>query len=71
LNYPTGVAVDGAGTFYIADQTNSEVEKVTADGQLSLFAGIADMGGPPTPGPATSSNLYNPFGVAVDAAGDV
>ena len=70
LNSPHGVAVDSAGNLYIADTFNNEVEKVTPDGTLSIIAGTGSQG-PPTPGPATSSQLSLPGGVAVDSAGNV
>jgi hypothetical protein len=37
---------------------------------LSIIAGTGSVG-TPTAGPATASNLNNPFGVVIDAAGDV
>ncbi|MDQ2728045.1 MAG: hypothetical protein M3Y91_09340 [Actinomycetota bacterium] len=76
LGTAAGVAVDTAGNLYIADETNHAVEKVTPSGILSIVAGIVGNYGPPTPGPATFSELGGPggsqsFGVAVDAAGDL
>jgi sugar lactone lactonase YvrE len=70
LYIPSGVAVDGAGNIYIADSGNGVVEKVTPAGMLSIVAGTGTNGAP-TPGPATSSNLWGPQGVAVDGAGNV
>jgi hypothetical protein len=70
LDSPEGVAVDGAGNVYIADTHNHEIEKVTPAGVLSVIAGTG-TDGPPTAGPATSSDLNNPFGVTVDGAGNV
>jgi sugar lactone lactonase YvrE len=70
LNRPCGLAVDAAGDVYIADSTNNRVEKVDTHGVLSIFAGNGSKG-MPTAGPATSSKLSAPRGLAVDAAGDV
>ena len=70
LSDPSGVATDSSGDVYIADQANGRIEEVTPSGTLSIIAGTGGQG-PPTPGPATSSNLYNPAGVAVDSSGDV
>nr|WP_255479304.1 cell wall-binding repeat-containing protein [Quadrisphaera sp. RL12-1S] len=70
LSYPQGVAVDGAGNVYIADTSNHRIEKVDTFGQLSIIAGTGTAGAP-TAGPATSSALYTPSGVAVDSAGNV
>ena len=68
---PSGVAVDGSGNVYIADAGNDVVEKVTPSGTLSIFAGVVGHSGPPTAGPATSSDLNSPSGVAVDSSGNV
>jgi sugar lactone lactonase YvrE len=70
LRGPVGVAVDRAGDVFIADDNASQVEKVTPGGTLSIIAGTGSSG-TPTPGPATSSRLLSPDGVAVDAAGNV
>jgi streptogramin lyase len=70
LNEPSGVAVDSAGNLYIGDYANNVVEKVTPSGTLSVVAGTGRPGAP-TPGPATSSDLWFPSGLAVDAAGDL
>jgi len=71
LDRPSGVAVDRSGDVYIADTVNSVVEKVTPSGTLSIFAGIPGSQGLPKPGPATSSDLGSPTGVAVDSGGNV
>lgn len=68
---PNAVAVDQVGNVYIADGSNHVVEKVTPAGILSIVAGTAGRPGPPTPGPATASRLFDPEGVAVDPAGNL
>ena len=70
LSDPEGVAVDGAGNVYIGDFRNDVVEKVTPSGNLSILAGTGAFG-QPVPGPATSSPVWRPTGLAVDSAGDV
>jgi hypothetical protein len=70
LESPEGVALDPSGNVYIGDAINNVIEKVTPSGMLSVIAGTG-TGGSPTPGPATSSDLDNPAGLALDAAGDV
>jgi DNA-binding beta-propeller fold protein YncE len=70
LHNPDQVAVGSNGDVYIADQSNYEVEQVTPSGALSIIAGTGTRN-PPTPGPATSSHLTNPAGLAVDSAGNV
>lgn len=70
LDLPSSVAVDTAGNVYIADTYNFDVEKVTPSGQLSVIAGTGSLG-TPTPGPATSSALNYPEGLAVDSSGNL
>jgi hypothetical protein len=71
LNYPTGVAVDTAGNLFIADSSNSRVRKVTSSGVISTVAGNGTQGFSGDGGPATSAQLLNPTGVAVDTAGNL
>jgi hypothetical protein len=70
LAFPSGVAVDAIGNLYIADTDNNVVEKVTPGGVLTVVAGTGSAS-VPNPGPATSSGLAAPQGVAVDTAGNV
>ena len=69
LDGPVAVAVDAHGDLFIADRGNYVVEKVTPAGMLSVVAGIGNYG-PTKPGPATRSGVW-PFGVAVDASGNL
>ncbi|MBF9222528.1 hypothetical protein I2H31_15600, partial [Hymenobacter sp. BT662] len=43
--YPAGVAVDAAGTVYVADQFNRTIRKTTAAGVVSTLAGLAGASG--------------------------
>ncbi|MFJ5927388.1 RICIN domain-containing protein [Kitasatospora sp. NPDC092948] len=70
LNHPFGVAVDGAGTLYIADSGNHRVRKVAADGRITTIAGTGAPGFDGDGGPADQARLNRPSGVAVDGAGD-
>lgn len=68
---PSDVAVGLDGEIYIADTENSCV-RVVRDGVISTFAGICtqpDYTG--DNGPATEARINKPYGVAVDAAGNV
>lgn len=80
LNQPTSVAVDASGNVYIADAANSVIRRVDAKtGTITTVAGdyTADQanGGlgaySGDGGPATSAQLYDPEGIAVDGAGDL
>jgi hypothetical protein len=71
IGHPWGIALDPSGNLYIATNTQEVIEKVTPSGTLSIFAGVVGVSGTPTSGPATSSDLYSPQGVATDSAGNV
>jgi uncharacterized protein (TIGR03437 family) len=71
LNSPSAVAVDAAGNLLIADTGNHEIRKVTADGQISAFAGVGIKGYVGNGSAATSARLNYPAGVAADKAGNV
>ncbi len=67
LDYPEGLAVSKDGDLYINDAGNDVIEKVTPAGTLSIVAGEVGHRGTPTPGPATSSMLAAPIGIAIDS----
>ncbi len=69
LNMPNGVAVDTAGNVYIADSGNGRIRKVSK-GAIATVAGGAS-GNFGDNGSARGAALSQPFGVAVDAAGNV
>jgi streptogramin lyase len=71
LNNVTGLACDGNGMLYIADKSNHRVRMVTEDGRIVTIAGTGAAGYGGDGGPATAAMLANPFGVAVDQAGNV
>jgi sugar lactone lactonase YvrE len=72
LNEPTGVAFDGAGNMYIADNANNRVRKVNTSGIITTIAGIGlPYGYTGDGGPATIAKLYYPKGIAVDNPGNV
>ena len=74
LRYPLGVAVDASGNVYIAEAENHRIRKVTnpgSAGMISTVAGNEDSGYSGDGGPATSAQLSYPYGVAVDASGNI
>ena len=70
---PYGVAVDGQRNVYISDRYNNRVRKVSPGGTITTFAGTGAYGSGSfgDGGPATSAQLRNPYGVAVDGQGNV
>lgn len=72
LHAPTVVALDGSGNLYLADQYSNEIEEVVAStGQLRVVAGGGNAIPSSIPTAATSAQLSNPSGVAIDAAGNI
>ena len=71
LNWPGGVAVDGAGNVYIADRGNDRIRRVDGAGIITTIAGTGESGSSADGGPAIEANLNWPAGVAVDGAGNV
>jgi hypothetical protein len=73
LNYPLGVAVDGAGNLYIAEAGNNVIRKVNASGIITTVAGNFNLRGGYSGdgGAATNASLSVPSAVLVDGAGNL
>jgi sugar lactone lactonase YvrE len=72
LNFPRGVAVDASGSLFIADNGNHRVRKVAAGTNIiTTVAGTGTFGFNGDNQAATSAQLTNPFGLAVDASGNL
>ncbi len=67
---PTGLAVDSVGNVYVADLDNHTIRKIAADGVVTTLAGVTGTSGSKD-GAVSSALFYNPYGVAVDSAGNV
>jgi len=70
LAWPGGLALDGSGNLFIADNANHRIRKVSPEGIISTVAG-STAGNSGDGGPATSAQLNWPTGVAVDAPGNL
>ncbi len=74
LNGPTFLALDSSNNIYIADSVNNKVRKVsgttisTIAGNTKNTAGYGGDGGSAT---SSSAQLNSPYGVKVDASGNV
>ncbi|MBI2689625.1 MAG: hypothetical protein HYX27_25225 [Acidobacteria bacterium] len=66
-----GLAVDSAGNLYISDGGNHRIRKVNPAGIISTFAGNGTEGFSGDGGLATSAQLAQPNGIALDAAGNL
>jgi hypothetical protein len=67
---PDGVAVDSAGNVYVADSGNDEIREITPSGVVSTLAGSPGQTGSSN-GNGTAARFNDPWGVAVDSAGNV
>ena len=71
LTTPYGVAVDGNGNLYVADENNQRIRKVTPTGIITTFAGNGNVGPTGNGGQATAAELDYPQGIAVDGNNNV
>jgi sugar lactone lactonase YvrE len=71
IGSPSSIAIDRAGGFYISGADLNRVYRVSADGKITLVAGNGSYGFAGDGGPATSAQLYNATGVAVDSVGNL
>jgi hypothetical protein len=70
FNDPTGIAVDGSGNVYVADNGNDTVREVTPSGAVTTLAGRAGSAG--NADGAGAGALFNgPSGVTVDTLGNL
>lgn len=68
---PEGLAVDSGGNLFFADAANHRVRMVTPAGIISTVAGTGHAGYSGDNGPATAAQLNQPYGVALDTAGNL
>jgi len=75
LSSPSALALDPAGNLYIADGWSGRVRKVSTEGIIHTIAGTGVgccyNNGVGDGGPATAAQLFFPYQVAADAAGNV
>ncbi|MEI6396038.1 MAG: cadherin-like beta sandwich domain-containing protein, partial [Verrucomicrobiota bacterium] len=67
--YPQGVALDADGNIYVADLSNNRIRRITPAGVVSTVAGAGGSGY--ANGPGATALFSSPYGVTVDAAGNV
>ena len=69
---PRGITLDAAGNLFIADAGNCRIRKVTAaNGLISTVAGNGQIDYTGDGGAATAAAITFPYGVAVDASGNL
>lgn len=67
---PYALAVDAAGHVFVADSFSHTLRRITTEGIVSTFSGAAGTVGS-FDGPAGSARYSVPFGVAIDASGNL
>ena len=71
LRFPRNVAFGPDGSFYIADDENFAVRRVSPAGVITTVAGTGTAGFSGDGGPATSAQMRRVRDVAVDSAGNI
>lgn len=71
LSSPTRICVDNAGNIYIADHGNHVIRKIDPTGAITTIAGTGTAGYSGDGGLAVAAQLSSPFGVAMDAEGNI
>ena len=70
FNFPSALAIDSAGNIHVADAGNEIIRKITTNGMVTTFAGVAGQGGS-LDGTGTNASFSWMSGLAVDGAGNV
>lgn len=69
--YPSAIAIDDAGSLYIADFNNHRIRRISPDGIIVTIAGTGEPGYNGDGKNALETQIGEPCGVAVDRAGYV
>jgi sugar lactone lactonase YvrE len=71
IAFPVGLAEDGKGNLYVAARKQNRILKISADREVTVFAGNGNRAFSGDGGSATQAGLSLPMGVAVNNAGDL
>ena len=71
LEFPDGIAVDGAGNVYVADRDAAVIRRIAPTGAISTVAGTGAAAYSGDNGLASAAQLNQPTGLAVDSAGNL
>ena len=71
VDRPIEVACDATGNVYVADMFGNRIRKIDVLGIVTRIAGTGVAGAAGLGGPATSAQLNQPYGLAVNSRGEV
>jgi uncharacterized protein (TIGR03437 family) len=71
LNYPHGIAIDGKGNIYIADNQNNRVRRITPDGVINTFIGNGSAASTGDGGLASAAAVNEPWDVKIANDGTI
>jgi sugar lactone lactonase YvrE len=72
FNEPAGVVMDTQGNFFVTDQNNSRIQKITPGGLVSTLAGNGTGGtGGFADGNRMAAQFFFPLGIACDTLGNI
>jgi uncharacterized protein (TIGR03437 family) len=71
LSQPEGIVVDRLGNVYFSDAAVHRIRKISTDGSIQTIAGTGVAGFAGDSGPASAALLNQPYGLALDQAGNL
>jgi len=71
LNRPTNIVADRQGNLFIADFANNKIREIDTKGIITTVAGNGQSGFSGDGGPAAAAELEGPYGLALDANGNL
>ena len=71
LSYPNAILFNSTGNMLITDQGNNRIRQIDSSGIITTIAGTGTAGYSGDGGPALAAELNQPWGMTLDAAGDL
>jgi sugar lactone lactonase YvrE len=68
FDFPSSLVVDATGIVYVADANNHAIRRISPDGTVTTFAGLAGTKGSDD-GTGSAARFNRPEGLAIDAGG--